>query len=491
MEEPNILIKSALNDAVQKVNSGMSPTEALKKVAEELDLNPNYIQRTGEALNVALNYRHFKTASDRSSEFEIADIPKAIQEVFTFADKTAAEKISETFSVSDANEHIFNYNRALSNPMYKKAFLEISGATETNDSYATTFNTVYEKSNNYIQKLAKQKDEADVAKIAAELTLNDRFSSLTDEFKKDAGYRSSFDEFESQVFAKHGSAALPYVDLIYKTAKLQEDRGVHDSGYMMFEQCKEAALFDSLMKAASELIENEKVASEASENLEFETAFVHSCRKELGKAGAVKIAAEKEESKEETEEESAGEEQASTDPVMAEIKKKASDDSLSVAEKYSSDPVLAEAMQKEAFFGLETAGGLFGLGKMLPDIMHEHVHESFTSGFKNHGIKAVKPNLTLDNMERKLLLQELMLTDPILSKVNPAKVARAFEQLLRLSPEISKEKEVVRAELRAMVSSQALSKFDADLMAKTDVGMLKRRIATQQFNAGNIDAFKL
>jgi hypothetical protein len=84
-----------------------------------------------------------------------------------------------------------------------------------------------------------------------------------------------------------------------------------------------------------------------------------------------------------------------------------------------------------------------------------------------------------------------MLTDPILSKVNPAKVARAFEQLLRLSPEMSKEKEVVRAELRAMVASQALSKFDADLMAKTDVGMLKRRIATQHFNSGQMDTFRI
>ena len=104
--------------------------------------------------------------------------------------------------------------------------------------------------------------------------------------------------------------------------------------------------------------------------------------------------------------------------------------------------------------------------------------------------KPSTPNLTLDNMERKLLLQELMLTDPILSKVNPAKVVRAFEQIVRLSPEISKEKEVVRAELRAMVSSQALSKYDADIMAKLDTTMLKRRVLTQAYNKGNIDQFR-
>ena len=93
-------------------------------------------------------------------------------------------------------------------------------------------------------------------------------------------------------------------------------------------------------------------------------------------------------------------------------------------------------------------------------------------------------------MERKLLLQELMMTDSILSKVNPVKVARAFEQLMRLSPEISKEKEVVRAELRAMVASQALSKYDAELMTKLDSGMLKRRVATHQFNTGHTENFR-
>jgi hypothetical protein len=61
---------------------------------------------------------------------------------------------------------------------------------------------------------------------------------------------------------------------------------------------------------------------------------------------------------------------------------------------------------------------------------------------------------------------------------------------LRLSPEISKEKEVVRAELRAMVSTQALSKYDAELLTKLDSGMLKRRVATQQYNAGHAENFR-
>jgi hypothetical protein len=488
MDEPNILIKTALSEAVQKVNAGMSPTAALKKVANDMDLNPNYMQRTGEALNVALHYKHFKTASDRSMDFEIADIPKAIEDVFSVSQKTAAEKISEDFSVLDSNETVFNYNRILSNPVYKQAFLEISGAKETHDSFPTTLNTVYNKSANYVQKLAKQAEEAEVAKVAAEIELNANFSALCDEFKKDAAYRSPFEEFESQVFAKYGSTALPYLDLLHKTACASEERGVHDASYMMFDQCKEAALFDALLASADLLLASEKTASEASENLKFENSYLKECNSLFGKVAAKKdedshesVETSKEEASEENKEEEEADEQ---DPVMAAVKKKASDANYNVVTQYDKDPVLAESLEKEAFLG--------SLTNMMSSLVQEPLQDAFTHSFKAspHQRMGVKPNLTLDNMERRLLLQELMLTDPILSKINPAKVARAFEQILRLSPEISKQKEVVRAELRAMVASQALSKYDAEMMTKLDVGMLKSRVATQHFNQGFTEHFK-
>lgn len=497
MDEPNILIKTALNDAVQKVNEGMTPTAALRKVASDLDLNPNYIQRTGEALNVALHYKHFKTASDRSTEFEIADIPAAIEGTFLRSEKTAAEYISEEFSGDDTNATVFNYNRMLTNPVYKRALLEISGATETHDSYPTTFNTVYEKSANYIKKLSKVAEEAEVAKVGAEIELNEKFSSLCDEFRRDEGYRAAFEEFESQVFAKHGSAAMPYIDLLHKTACPHEERGVHDSAYMMFDQCKEAQWFDSLMTAATTMVASEKTAAEAFNNLAFENSFVKECRVLMGKAAAEKKespAHEKAETAKEEAEEDKAEDKEEEDPVLAMIKKKASSAELEATADYHDDPVADKVMEKEAIFGkLLTFGGLLQHGgESFAGMMHPPVSEAFNHHFRApKGPPPIKPNLTLENMERKLLLQELMLTDPILSKVNPAKVARAFEQLLRLSPEISKEKEVVRAELRAMVSSQALSKFDAELMAKADTGMLKRRLLTQEFNRGETQNFRI
>jgi len=159
------------------------------------------------------------------------------------------------------------------------------------------------------------------------------------------------------------------------------------------------------------------------------------------------------------------------DPVVAEIKKKAE-------------------LAKKGFI-TET---LDTLGHGLDSFLSGHADTTL----KNHFGTSVgdntaqgKVNNTLDNMERKLILQELLLTDPILSKINPAKVARAYEQLLRLAPQLSKEKEIVRAELRGMVASQALSKYDADLMTKLDTDMMKNRIGSQAFMSGKTDTFKI
>jgi hypothetical protein len=101
-----------------------------------------------------------------------------------------------------------------------------------------------------------------------------------------------------------------------------------------------------------------------------------------------------------------------------------------------------------------------------------------------------KANLTMENMERQLLLQELMLTDPILSKVSPQRVAKAYEQILRLSPQVSKEKEVVRAMLRQAVASQAVAPHDADQWTRLDTDILKRRMISDSYLRGKLDGVK-
>jgi len=469
MEQPNSLVKIALAEVVQKVNSGTKPTEALKKVATDLDLNPNYIHRVGEALNVALHYNHFKSASDRSAQFEIADIPAVVSGVFDKTEKTAAQYVAEHFGNNEANDEVFNYNRALNNPKYKRAYLEITGATATEESYPLTMKGAFHKAANLLKDLEQSLDNKQTEKVGAEFALNQKFSSLADHFKKDEGYRTSFEEFESQVFSKHGEAAVPYLDLIYKTSGIKEERGVHDDKYAMFDQSKELGMFDSFMKSAQELVELEEQVKTAEADYAFEKEYYN----EIGKLVAGNGSLSKE---------------AQDEPVLN-IKKK----NNPVKQAEEKDPILERIEKKAALKKEGNIANLFALTNLLGGSkVKENVMENISDRFsinRDHRGATPKNNMTLENMERQLIFQELIMTDPILSRANPQKVAKAYEQILRLSPQVSKEKEVVRAMLRQAVASQAIAPHDADQWTKLDMDILKRKIVSDNYLRGRDTKF--
>ncbi len=476
MEQPNALVKIALSEVIQQVNGGTKPTEALKKIASDLDLNPNYIHRVGEALNVALHYNHFKSASDRSAHFDIADIPTVVTSLFDGKEKTASQYAADTFGANEANDEVFNYNRMLKNPRYKAAYMKIASADATEESYGLSFKGAYEKSANIIRDLEQALDNGKTEKVGAEIALNSNFSKLAQHFRRDEGYRASFGEFESQAFSKHGEAAVPYLDLVYKTAGIADERGVHDSGYVMFEPVKELNMFDNLLKSAQDLLQTEEILKTAEENLNFEKEYFSEIGKLVAGNGKLSKAAFSEE-----------------DPI--EFKKK--DESVKAANAVEeTDPVLAAIEKKAAANKEASILGMLSVGNILNKTnihgeLFKGVGERFTSAMGRSPAGATpRANLTLENMERQLLLQELMLTDPILSKVPAQKVAKAYEQILRLSPQVSKEKEVVRAMLRQAVASQAVAPHDADQWTRLDTDILKRKMVSDSYLRGKMDGLK-
>jgi len=509
MDAPSLLIKEALDQVVKSVNSGTRPTDALRKVATEFDLNPNFIQRTGEALNVALHFNHFKTASDRSQEFEIADIPAVVEALFATPEKTAQQERSEQFADLDLPTHMPNYRRLMgSSLVHKQAHLDFLASQEIDEPLAPSFKQVHKVASEFVRDLNKQAAELEADVNEAGMQYGDKFFRLGQVFQKDAAARTSFEEFESQVFANHKEAAIPFIDLLHSTYCPHEERGVHDPHYFNFDTCKEAQQFEQFLKTAEEfnrltvaLVDLKKEASEHTATMAALNAQIEKTAKKLPvdqdiedccikepKHDESKESA-KEEAAESPKEQEAEEEEYEDDPVMALVKKKAKG-KLTESDE---DPVLKLALEKEAFLG-----GLLGLSSAKDVVNHTMGSQDIMGeAFKHTFMKppstntGPRPNIQMDNMERQLMLQELMLTDSILSHLPPVRVAKAYEQLIRLSPELSKEKELVRAELRAMTASQALSKFDAELMTKFDMGMLKRRVATQEFNRGNTANFKI
>jgi len=454
VDEPNIIIKTALDSAVHYVNGGSAPTEALNKVAEEYDLNHNYIHRVGSALNVALTYNHFKKAEDRSVDFPIADIPAVVKGQYTVKDASEKKAVSENFSSNASEAESPDFVKMMYRPNYKQAYLKI--ATELEPEIQNSDKYICTKAANYINKLEKQLDHAKTEKVGAELGMNSAFAGLVNTFSRSPEARTSFEEFESQVFSKHGEESVDYLDFIYKSAGLKEERGVHDEHYKMFDLCKEAAMFDRFLESTESLKKNLVLAKEAEELIDFEKSHVSQIYQEYGLS---KLSSEFEEGS------TSG---PIANPIPAHLE---SDKVEDVHEEV--DPVMKRIKENLA-------------AKKKSEDLEKESEDSWQSGFIKKRIEDVfaskekaKKNpfsaSPLENIQRQSLVQDLLITDPILSKAKPRKVIHAYEQILRLAPQLSLEKDVVRGLLRQLVEAQALSDYDADRLTQADINRMKQK----------------
>jgi hypothetical protein len=418
--EPLKIIKHALDSTIELINNGEKPTSALEKVARELDLNPNYIQRTGEALNVALFYGHMKSASDKAADFDMGDIQEITKRIFGETEKTLAQKRAEWFPAAPVD---INYNKLVTDPKYKRAAAAIASSTENYDSFGVTYKGQFKKAVDYLSRLDREVDEIKTEKVANDIYIEAAFSNLISGFKKEASARTAFHEFESQAFAEHGERARPYLDLLYKSAGLQEARGANDAAYINYTPCRELEVFNSFLKAAKAKAEHDINVKEAEEHIVSE-------RTKFKQAGY------------------------RLNP-LAQIFDK------------NDCAALDEYLEKEA--------GIGDIGSSLV--------QDFISKFNNSSSgKPVFGNSKIDNRERMAILQELIMTDDILKKQDPRKIIQAYQQVLRLAPQISKEKEVVRAKLREMMAGQALHPTDANQLVEANTNLMQQHQMLRQID---------
>ncbi len=83
---------------------------------------------------------------------------------------------------------------------------------------------------------------------------------------------------------------------------------------------------------------------------------------------------------------------------------------------------------------------------------------------------------TLRNMQRKLLLEDLLINDPLLSGEDPQAVITAYQTMVNVAPEVSlnkENKEIVRSVIRTAVNAVGFSSFDAKNIAELEGEMRK------------------
>lgn len=424
--EPIKLVKHALDSSIALVKKGSAPTEALQKVAQELDLNKEYIQRTGEALNVALTYNHFKTGSNKADTFPIADIPHVIKTAF------ASDIVEKKASVVTSDLHNVNFNRRLTNPKIKQASAEILTNKKDNySSYETTLKGQYKIASDYISRIEKELESMEVERVTKRAYLESAFNALTKEFKKTAAARIPFHDFESRTFAVYGERAVPYIDLIYKAAELKEERGAQEIKKLAEEGTERPfQIFSSLLKCAADM-------SALDKELEDARSFVAAARVTFKQAGLKLHHAERNSAVNECNE---------------------------LADK------IAEQLEKEA---------------KSQDLL-SYLFNSYADAKKGSKSSTFK-NTNIDNRERTMLLQELIMTDPILAHQDPKKILTAYTQILRLAPHLAKEKEVVRSLLRELTATQSLAPTEANQLVEANTNFLKQQQLMKSTSGGDKD----
>jgi hypothetical protein len=447
---PDTLVKFAVHDIVNQINDGMDPQAATEKVARELKLNPQFIKRASEAINVALHYNHFKKhAEARADDFPIVDAQKIADDIFGTQEKTASQFRSELFSSFQAEEITPKFARYLEDGPHKEAYAKL-----INEKAVTKFDMsergVYEKAANYIRDLKKEAQDKRAEACEAEYQTNRSFCKILEKFARAEDYRTSFHEFESQAFAIHGEKAVPYLDLLYKTSQLKEARGKRDSSYKMFSPCEEVNAFGAFLKNAEELASVKEAATDAEHNFKFENDYIQDTFQKRGCELFNKVAQI---------------DSTIAERVEAELKKEAETiENIPVA-----DPVLAAVKAKKTTEFKKKEASVKEAFSFIDSMMNAAKSEGKPS-------VAATSNSEMDNRNRAFLLQELATTDPILSKQHPKKVVDSYQQMLRLAPEISNEKELVRAFLRQSTASQAIGPFEGQQLVEADTKLLKQRM---------------
>jgi len=441
MQDPNKLLKAAVDDIVHSINSDkLPPHAAVVKTARDMDLNVHFIKRACEVINVALTYEHFrKNAAARDVDFPIVDAQKVSAEIFPNAEPTINEKKSQWFSGAMVEEEVPNFRRAKHDVQLQGQLAKLSNVQE--EVRRMSDQGICEKAGFARMNMEQHLDDCRTEAIGAKLAVANKFSNLVNHWSKEAAARTPFAEFESQVFSRYGENAMPYVDLMHKAAGGTEPRGEHDAKYVAFDDAPETLRFGEFLKAAETFVEaNTKLAEAATDLAEIN----------VKRATAYQALADRRR-------QDAAEEPSTDEPAPEKV----------ASEEEETDPVMRAAKIKIAERE-KTAAGIAG---GIPGALFS----AFADQYKREATPSSGGSGASGNLDRKLLLQNLMVADPILKTYEPKRVTDAYEQFIRLAPELSGEKEIVRSHLRQMVASQAMTAFDGAQLMDANTKLLKQK----------------
>lgn len=439
-------LMTALHTAVGYFNQSGDPNGAVVKAASDFNFNVDQTARLIETFNTARTIYHYKSASDRSQSFGLADPAAVIPMMFEVPAEKAAS--ARTYDVADYSEYDrpeFDYQ----DNMVVKAGgvhddVKQAEVTQFADTNLDTLGARANKVTRTQRGLAKTaRDESNVCGAKASMLL----SKLASEMSR--GYAEDCESKFARLFGGYASNPLfsPVMDKFaefvpeqYKVAAATDlvidDR---DLGAEI-DLLKEAKSF---MEAEAEFLGYASILEKEADA--FESEFMGLVMTQLP-AAYVKSSSILE----------------TLNPML--VKASAGD----------GKPEKPKGPEPLFQFGPDKASPGYGKPGMFSDILGSSLSEGAKKPITEHvstGLDKVIFGPTergnqdlserLKNVHRQIMLEDLMTNDPVLSDEAPETVANAYQAVLSMAPDLASNKEVVRAILRQSVHSVAISPYEA------------------------------
>ena len=465
-------LMTALKDATTDYNGGLSANAAVVKAAEAHDFNEHQTERLVEMFNTLAALNKEKDASDPTGSCELASKDEVAKMLLESSTRKAASAGQGTFdpsqylfysSTPEKTNLIIEARETGKTNLMKAAFASEEIPDELNVSQRSLFKAI----NRRIALLKSAGDAADdvvrglnleiersAVKIAKAIESPFASSDVADMFKavcqhsravdEVARYSTKVAESNGGIFSTMAVVDSAKIDDLLKTAGDIED---YMSKTKEYEQKRDfylgkAAEYEQRVATIVRGVEEPKKESLA----------------DFFKSGAHVKVAHPEASNE-----------ADGNGVTPDV----SDAKLSVK--------IAELLRKSNVSGDGVSRLIEDLEKdaapvttrLMPTISVP-AGDAADALVKSRGLSDEKTLLL--NVRRGILLDDLMVNDPIIRDADPNKVIEIYKTIIASSPRISLDKAMVRSVLRSAVNSIAISPSDAKVLTDVDRGVAMSNI---------------
>jgi hypothetical protein len=411
------LLLNGVKTAVDLVdNHGMTPDEALQKVAQKYDYSPGFLKAACNAFNTGRQLAQWQandSVLDKLASFPLADFEKISSKIWAPKEKTAQ----------------ISYNRPEFNSYEKQARQELlsmnisSFTKQANELNQATIDSLAEerikKAYDHLDYYRRLAEQARTEKTASATKLDASLGALKSYFSKSAYDRLPFAQVEQAVsayYGKVGSSLMEHMAEYFPKEKRAADQPKNWEGFYRGVDRSKAPfnLIDAIIKQAENYQQTVTQLDVANMKVTRATAAVTKLAADLEPAEGVK------------------------EPFNPSI----IDDSKnndSIPDAPSLEDEMKKQTQKQSFAGAASAGSL-ALNLSLANNLGKYVSSDKDKNIQGEIEKLDSPEHV--NELRKIKAQTLLtglMSDPDnpLSKHDPEEVLSAYNQMVQLAPRLA------------------------------------------------------